>query len=246
MSEKHYSANGFDYTVTDNRSITASGNVPSSGEKCGTRVTPPGMEAGDHRGHIIAASHNGVNAQYNMTAQVGDLNQGAYRTVERTETDLARQGCDVHTEKTAYVSTPSGKPDAYMVNDTITAPDGTTQHVNLSFSNLSQAEQTEMNDYIDNNVDMTEGIANPDPLRESMTTEEYSQLMEETDAQLPTIEEEYDMTNTVEISFDDDYVAEAQAELDSNVADVNDTVSVDNDVSADVDGGADMSDGIDV
>lgn len=92
MSNQTYSENGFSYTVDENGTISAEGKVEAdNGVECGARVTPNGMQDGDHRGHVIAAREGGVNKNYNMTAQNGKLNQGAYKSAEKSEVNLAKQ-----------------------------------------------------------------------------------------------------------------------------------------------------------
>lgn len=91
MADKTYVDNGYTFTVSDNGTITAEGKVPTEGVSCKGRVTPDGMQTGDHRGHVIAAQEGGPNKGYNMTAQNGNLNQGQYKIVENTEAALAKQ-----------------------------------------------------------------------------------------------------------------------------------------------------------
>ncbi len=80
--------------------------------------------------------------------------------------------------------------DAYMVNDHVTFADGKTQDVHLSFSNMSKAEQTQLNEQTSAIFDT--GEPNPgDSLREQMSPQEYSQLMEEIDPALPSIQDEF-------------------------------------------------------
>lgn len=222
MASKEYSENGFTYTVDESGTITAEGKVPTQGIKCGSRVTPDGMLPGDQRGHLIAAQEYGPNKSFNMTAQDGKLNQGPYKTVENTEVDLARQGYEVQTSKTAYVSTQQGgRPDAYMINDTITTPDGKTQSVHLSFQNMSPEMQEAMNKEV-NEMNIKDDFDNPDPLRDSMTKEEYNSLMQETDECLPSIKDEFDMSNTDTMLFDESYTNEANNSFDAESIQTND------------------------
>ncbi len=240
MSKQEYTENGFTYTIDDSGTITAQGQVPTQGVKCGSRVTPDGMQPGDQRGHIIAAQEGGPNKSYNMTAQDGKLNQGAYKTVENTEVDLARQGCDVQTSKTAYVSTQEGgRPDAYMINDTITSQDGKTQNVNLSFQNMSPEEQETQNIII-NEMNIDEGFDNPDPLRDSMSNEEYNTLMEETESDLPSIRDEFDTNNITEMSFVQECMDEANSSYESE------STSTSSGTAFGMDGGSDGGMGADV
>ena len=221
MSKQTYNENGFTYTVDDNGTITAGGKIESdNGVKCGARVTPDGMKDGDQRGHVIAASEGGVNKDFNMTAQNGKLNQGAYKSVEQAEVNLAKQGYDVNTSKTAYVSNQQeGRPDAYMINDTLTAPNGKTQDIHLSFQNMSPQEQQEMNDQsAEIFSEMSSEFSNPGSRPEGMTENEYAQLMEETDMDLPSINDEFDMDNTTSMSFDEGFVSDAQSSFDSGTS----------------------------
>ncbi len=212
MSKQVIYDNGYKFTVDDNGTITAEGTVPTQGVECGKRVTPDGMQPGDQRGHVIAAQEGGPNKSYNMTAQDGKLNQGAYKTAENSESALAKQGYTVQTSKTAFVSNQEGnRPDAYMINDTITSPDGKTQSVHLSFQNMSPEEQAECNQYFQEN-DFTID-PNPDAFRESMTSEEYSALMEETENDLPSIKDEFDMDSWSETRFDSESTQQGEETL---------------------------------
>lgn len=211
MAKQEYYDNGYTFTVDNSGTITGEGYVPAQGVECGSRVTPKGMQPGDHRGHVISAQEGGPNKSYNMTAQDGKLNQGAYKTVENTEATLVKQGHVVHTSKTAYVSTQQGgRPDVYMINDTITSPDGKTQNVHLSFQNMSPEEQAEQNQILLEN-DFSDNYPNPDPLRESMTPEEYSSMMKETEQNLPSVKDEFALDNCSQVTFDSDSVTQGEA-----------------------------------
>ena len=229
MAKQEFFDNGYTFTKDESGTITGEGNVPAQGVDCGKRATAEGKLPGDHNGHVISAQEGGPNKSYNMTAQNGKLNQGPYKTVENSESSLAKQGYEVHTSKTAYVSVQEGgRPDAYMINDTITSPDGQTHNVNLSFQNMSPEEQAEYNQFLQEN-DFTDGYPNPDPLRDSMTPEEYSSLMDETEKDLPSIKDEFALDNYTEVNFDFD-----QESTNTNSAD---SVSVS-------EGGESASDGI--
>lgn len=195
---KTYTDNGYTYTVEDNGTVTAKGTVsedPAS-RKGMSSIHPDGYDSKtDDKGHLIAAREGGVAADYNVSAQDRGLNRGAYKTIENSEVDLANKGYTVETEKTAYVSNPGEKPSAYMVNDTITTPDGKTHTVNNSFTNLSKSEMDEIDKSMQD-IPMDD-YPNPDPLRESMTPEEYNQLMEETDQYLGSVKDDYDIDNTI-------------------------------------------------
>lgn len=216
MADKVYEKNGFTYTVSENGTIVADGDVPASGIKCGSRVTPDGMTPGDQRGHVIAAQEGGPNKSYNMTAQDGKLNQGAYKTVENAEVDLVRQGNQVHTTKTAFSSVQEGgRPDVYMINDKITTPDGKTQEVHFSFQNMSPEEQAEFNRLADE-INFDGGAPNPDAAKENMSPEEYKSCLNDAQEALGSIKDEFDIDNTVSFHFDDSLTDAANDSLDAS------------------------------
>ncbi len=198
MSAKTYTANGYTYTVYDNGTVTAKGTVsenPASRQGMSS-IKPDGYDSKvDDKGHLIAAREGGVAADYNVSAQDRGLNRGGYKVAENAEVRLANKGYTVETEKTAYVSQPGTKPSAYMVNDTITTPGGKTYTVNSSFTNMSKSDMEKIDEDM-KDVEMYDEYPNPDPLRESMTPEEYSQLMEETDEQLGSLKDEYNIDDT--------------------------------------------------
>ncbi len=204
MATNNYFDNGYTYTESDNGTVTARGRAsenPAS-RKGMENISPDGYKDGTNdKGHLISAREGGVAKEYNVSSQDRSLNRGSYKTVENAEVRLADKGYDVQVEKTAFVSNEGSKPDAYMINDTITSPDGKTQDVNLSFQNMSPEEQAEYNQFLQEN-DFSDNYPNPDPLRESMTPEEYSSLMEETDQYLPSVRDEFDMDNCSQMTFD--------------------------------------------
>ena len=200
MAEKTHTANGYTYTVDDNGTVTAKGNVSENpASRSGmSGIHPDGYDSKtDDKGHLIAAREGGVAADYNVSAQDRGLNRGAYKTVENAEVNLANKGCTVETEKTAFVSNPGEKPSAYMVNDTITTPDGKAHTVHSSFANLSKEEQEAYNEAVAQ-MPMDE-LPNPNAIPENMTTEEYNQIMEETDDKLGSVKDDYDIENSISV-----------------------------------------------
>lgn len=202
-NQQTYTENGFTFVVGDTGTATATGPVSENpASRSGMQsIRPDGYDSQLHdKGHLIAARQGGPATGCNVTAQDRTLNRGAYKTAENAEVRLANNGYAVETEKTAYVSNAGDKPDAYMINDTITTPEGETQHVHLSFQNASPEEQEEWNRIADMYSDYDE-FDNPDAARESMSKEQYASLMEETDRALPSVRDEYDMGNRSETSF---------------------------------------------
>ena len=177
----------------------ANGNVtwegPLSLEKGNHSGMPSRTEAylpGDERGHVNASSLGGSNTSSNVVAQHHDLNHGGYLSVENGERNALKAGASINSEKIAFVdSQPGDRPSAFMVNDTVTYPDGHSESIHNSFTNESNADQARWND-ISSSLPGTYDAPNPgDGLRDSMSSEEYANLMEETDAALLNLDEEY-------------------------------------------------------
>lgn len=147
----------------------------------------------DERGHIQASSLGGSNTKDNVVAQAKDVNHGGYLEMERGERNALNSNA-IYSEKIAFASNqPGNRPDVFMVNDKITNPEGQSHNVHLSFTNMTYAEQDSMNDLsITHASEMFDINPNPgDSLREMMSCEEYSCLMEETDETLPSVEDMY-------------------------------------------------------
>lgn len=147
---------------------------------------------GDERGHVGASSLGGTNSRSNVVAQDKNVNHGGYLSVERGERSALKNGADIISEKTAVVdSQPGDRPTTFMVNDTVTYADHHTESIHHSFTNESYAAQSEWNDISAALPGTFEGANPGDSLRDSMGTAEYASLMEETDAALPNLADEY-------------------------------------------------------
>ena len=87
-----------------------------------------------------------------------------------------------------------------MVNDTVTMANGQQQEIHHSFANMQNSEQEALNAELDKHSDML-NMPNPgDTLRNSMSSEEYTDLMEKTDVQLPDLRDEYQMDEYTTLS----------------------------------------------
>ena len=162
----------------------------------------------DERGHIQASSLSGCNKSYNIVPQAADLNHGSYYSMEQGERMVLNHGGTVETEKVAYASNqPGNRPDAFLVNDVVTYDDGQRQEIHFSFSNLTNAEQDGMNAELEEqDVDIFNFVSNPDDaLRDSMTAEEYTGLMEKTDAELLNITDMYEKHAEISIPTEPSY-----------------------------------------
>lgn len=189
MAEKNYTVD----PVNGNVNYTG----PSETTKGNHKGMPSRTEAylpTDERGHVQASSEGGSNKRDNIVPMAHDLNHGSYLHMENAEKVAHNDGVKVTSDKTAFVdSRPGDRPTAFIVNDTLEFQDGTTQHVHLSFANMENDQQTAINnESIAVASEMMDEFDNPgDALRESMTSEEYAALMEETDAALPNIADNF-------------------------------------------------------
>ncbi len=145
---------------------------------------------GDERGHITASSLGGSNSTANVVAQHHDVNR-AFVSMEQGERTALRNGSEIYSEKTAVVNgKPGGRPEAFLISDAVTYADGHTESIHHSFTNVSNAEQESYTQSAE--LPDTFDAANPgDGLRESMAAEEYADLMESTDAELPGVAADY-------------------------------------------------------
>ena len=170
---------------------------------------------GDERGHLNASSLSGPNTPENVVAQHHDVNHGAYYSMERGERSALKNGADIDSSKTAIVNAkPGSRPEAFIVSDTVTYPDNHTESIYHSFTNASYEEQQEWNDQSVIFPDTFDAPNPGNPLADSMSSAEYAELMESTDAELPDIYEDYAASDFSGVPFDD-----------SDTSDVNTTAS---------------------
>lgn len=248
MSHKNYNS-------VDPKTGTVTYRGPSEITKGNHSHMPSRTEAyleTDERGHIQASSLGGYNNRNNVVPQSADLNHGGYYSMEQGERTALKNGSTVQSEKIAYASVQSGsRPDAFMVNDTITYADGKTQNIHLSFANMTNAQQEGVNaESVVQCTDMFAEYANPeDTLRENIPTAEYTELMEETDTILPNISDMFDehvsassisVEETAEWDFDTVVESSAESGVDcvcdnSVEVDSADISSSDDEVSASMD-----------
>lgn len=238
MGKQTFTENGFTFVVDDNGTVTASGKVnedPASRSGM-SKINPNGYDSHVHdKGHLIAARQGGPAKAYNVSAQDRGLNRGAYKSVENAEVRLANKGYDVQTSKTAYVSQQGAKPDAYMINDTITTPEGETQHVHESFQNESAATQEAWNnESAEAFSQMADEYDNPGSRPSGMTEAEYAELMDSTDQALDSVKDDYDMDHSSETSFD-----LSGGEDNGSTSGASSGIASDGGLSGGADGGAD-------
>lgn len=208
------------YNTVDEKTGTVNYNGPSEITKGNHNGMPSRTDAylpGDERGHVQASSLGGSNTAANVVPQNADVNHGAYYSMEQGERNALNDGAQIHSDKTAYVSSqPGQRPDAFMVNDEITYADGHMETVHLSFQNEGYAEQEAWNEQSAALLGTFDAPNPDDGLRSSMTSDEYGNLMNETDQALPGISDEYAPA---------DFSGAPSSELDANSSTGSNTTS---------------------
>ena len=212
-------------TNPDNGNVTWSG--PLSLEKGDHSHMPSRTDAylpGDDRGHVNASSTGGANINDNIVPMHSNVNRagGGYYAMEKGER-TALKDASIHSEKTAVVNgAPGDRPEAFMVSDTVTRSDGQTEQIHNSFTNESYADQQQWND-LSASMPGTFDAPNPgDGLRDSMSAEEYAELMESTDAALPGVADDYapaDYSGVPDAAADADPGTDADVSADADTDD---------------------------
>lgn len=200
-------------------------NMPSR-----TSAYLPGYE----RGHVNASSLGGSNTPDNIVPQHYDVNHGAYYSMEHGERSALQNGATIDSSKTAIVnSQPGDTPEVFMVSDTVTYSDNHTESIHNSFTNASYAEQQAWNDQSAALPGTFDGQNPENTLANSMSSVEYAELMENTDAELPGISEDYAEADFSGVPGIDS----AAFDIDTTVSDENAVASVDadSDVNCDAD-----------
>lgn len=188
----------------------------------------PGFE----RGHVNASSLGGTNTVDNVVPQHYDVNHGAYYSMEQGERSALQNSASIDSSKTAVVDhQPGAMPDVFMVSDNVTYPDGHTESIYHSFTNASYAEQQAWNDQAAALPGAFDAPNPGDALADSMSSAEYAELMESTDAELPGISADYAAADFSGAPSADSTVSDADAAVSSESADP----SADGDSGADCD-----------
>lgn len=175
------------------------GNVTYSGPLESTKGNHDHMPArtdaylpGDEKGHVNASSLGGINSSSNVVPQHTDVNHHGFIGLENGERSALRDGATIDSKKTAVVNgQPGDRPEAFLVSDSVTYTDGRIETIHHSFANESYVNQQAWNDQ-SAALPGTFDAPNPgDGLRDSMSPEAYADLVESTDAELPSIAADY-------------------------------------------------------
>lgn len=229
-------SNTYSSVNPENGNVTWDG--PLSLEKGNHDHMPPRTAAylpGTEKGHVNASSLGGNNTIDNIVPQYAEVNHGVYYSMEQGERNALQNGAHIDSVKTAVINgQPGDIPEAFLVSDHVTYSDGHAENIHFSFTNASYADQQAWNDIC------TElpGFDMPNPgdgLRESMSVEKYADLMESTDAALPSIADEYAATETANVS------GELQVTTDDDSAASNDASTTASAVSTDASADDDSS-----
>lgn len=240
-----------DYSSVDSKTGSVNYNGPSEIMPGDHNHMPSRSDAympGDERGHVQASSLGGTNGKSNIVPQNADVNHGGYYSLEQGERAAVNNGASIQTDKTAYASNqPGARPDAFMVTDTVTYADGHTETVHHSFANEAYGDQEARNNQ---SAALPETFEAPNPgdsLRDSMSTHEYSELMEETDASLPNISDDYaesDFSGNPSVeAWDSDLTVGTDDSTEAGSEIAADSGSIDAGANAGDGGGADAGDG---
>lgn len=183
-----------EYSSVDPYTGNVTFNGPLSLEKGDHSHMPSRTSAylpSDERGHVNASSLGGVNSRSNVVAQHRDVND-TFMSVEKGERTALKNGAAINSEKTAIVNgQPGDRPSLFMINDSVTFSDGHTESVHHSFTNESYSNQAAWNDISASLTDTFDSLNPGDDLRSSMNSESYASLMENTDAEMPGLSDEY-------------------------------------------------------
>lgn len=109
---KHYQSRGYIYDTDEKgRIVHAEGMLRlKDGERKPLNAVVADMRAGDQRGHIVGDQFDGSNLNDNLVAQLGTVNQGAYKTLENSLADLVRDGHSVQTHYEIQYADNSRRP----------------------------------------------------------------------------------------------------------------------------------------
>lgn len=121
LPNTQYTVNGYTYQSDENgRIIHGEGNLSvKDGERAALNAKVSDMRDTDQRGHIIADIFGGSNQNDNLVAQLQSINQGSYKVLESSLSELIRSQNQVHGNYTIEYADHSSRPSAVTVNYSI-------------------------------------------------------------------------------------------------------------------------------
>lgn len=125
-----YTVNGYDYKTDDKGRISqVQGTLRITDAQRGPlNARVEDMEEGDERGHIISAKNDGSDRIDNLVPMTKELNDGAYKSFEKSLNDLVKEGHSVDaTYKLLYNDgNDTKRPDAFAVTYRVDGKEGET------------------------------------------------------------------------------------------------------------------------
>ena len=128
MPDRHYQSRGYSY-VTDEkgRIVHAEGRLRlKDGERKPLNAVVADMQAGDQRGHIVGDQFDGSNKNDNLAAQLGTVNQGAYKALENSLAVLVRNGHEVQARFELLYADDTRRPSCTTVGYSVDGDDEIT------------------------------------------------------------------------------------------------------------------------
>lgn len=123
IPNNEYTSHGYDYKTDDKgRIFEAHGKLRVTDEERGAlNAKVEDMKDGDERGHIISAKNDASDRVDNLVAMTKDLNDGEYKTFEKSLNDLVKEGHDVDVTYTPVYNegNESKRPDGIAVTYTV-------------------------------------------------------------------------------------------------------------------------------
>ena len=121
LPNKTYTANGYTYQTDEKgRIVHAKGNIKvKDGGRESLNTVVPDMQPGDHRGHIIGDLFGGSNRNDNLVAQLGTVNQGAYKSLELKLASLCEKGHSVYCDYSISYNNDTKRPAMITVEYSI-------------------------------------------------------------------------------------------------------------------------------
>lgn len=142
LPNTQYTVNGYTYQSDEKgRIIHVEGNLAGKdGERAALNAKVSDMRDTDQRGHIIADIFGGSNQNDNLVAQLQSINQGSYKVLESSLSDLIMSQNQVHGNYTIEYADNSSRPSAVTVNYSINGGTPVSQFDTFSKLGLQDAD----------------------------------------------------------------------------------------------------------
>lgn len=166
-SNNTYTVNGTTYQTDSRGRITDfEGKLSTQAAKrsLSDQQHLPGKQAGEHAGHLIAASQGGSGKTDNLVRMDGKVNTRDYRAMERENDALLQEGKEVSLQGSVTYPGQGNWPDSFMVSREVTDPaTGNTEVDHFSWTNVDMAQYENNQEW----VDLANTFPNPGAEQES-------------------------------------------------------------------------------